>query len=99
MGFPGGSVVKHLPASAGDDSSILGSPLEKEMTTHPRILVKIPWTEKPGRLQSMGPQRARPDAAVNSSDAFMLGMFISIAATTNYHKFGIYIYIYITEYA
>ena len=32
MGFPGGSVVKHLPASAGDDSSILGSPLEKEMT-------------------------------------------------------------------
>ena len=42
MGFPGGSVVKHLRANAGDASSILGSPLEKEMTTHSSILVKIP---------------------------------------------------------
>ena len=32
-------------------------PLEKEMATHPSILAwKIPWTEKPGRLQSMGSQ-------------------------------------------
>ena len=30
-------------------------PLEKEMTTHPSILAyRIPWTEEPGRLQSMG---------------------------------------------
>ena len=30
-------------------------PLEKEMATHSRTLAwKIPWTEKPGRLQSMG---------------------------------------------
>ena len=30
-------------------------PLEKEMATHPSILVwRIPWTEEPGRLQSMG---------------------------------------------
>ena len=34
-------------------------PLEKEMTTHSSILAwKIPWTEKPGRLQPMGSQRA-----------------------------------------
>ena len=32
--------------------------LEKEMATHSSILAwKIPWTEKPGRLQSMGSQR------------------------------------------
>ena len=36
------------------------NPLEKEMATHSRTLVwKIPWTEKPGRLQSMGSQRVR----------------------------------------
>ena len=34
--------------------------MEKEMTTHSSILVwKIPWTEEPGRLQSMGFQRGR----------------------------------------
>ena len=32
-------------------------PLEKEMATHSRTLAwKIPWTEEPGGLQSMGPQ-------------------------------------------
>ena len=32
--------------------------LEKEMATHSRILAwKIPWTEEPGGLHSMGPQR------------------------------------------
>ena len=36
--------------------------LEKETATHSRILAwKIPWTEKPGRLQSMGSQRVRHD--------------------------------------
>ena len=34
------------------------NPLEKEMATHSRILAwRIPWTEEPGRLQSMGSQR------------------------------------------
>jgi len=33
-------------------------PLEEEMATHSSILAwRIPWTEKPGRLQSMGSQR------------------------------------------
>ena len=37
-------------------------PLEKEMATHFSILVrKIPCTEEPSRLQSMGPQRVRHD--------------------------------------
>ena len=37
-------------------------PLEKEMVTHSSILAwRIPWTEKPGRLQSMGSQRVGHD--------------------------------------
>ena len=35
-------------------------PLEKEMITHSSIFAwEIPWTEKPGRLQSMGSQKSR----------------------------------------
>ena len=59
FGFPGGSVVKDQTASAGDMYWSLGQedPLEKEMATHSSILAwEIPWTEKPGRLQSMGLQ-------------------------------------------
>ena len=37
-------------------------PLEKEMATHSSVLAwKIPWTEEPGGLQSMGSQRVRHD--------------------------------------
>jgi len=37
-------------------------PLEKGMVTHSSILAwEIPWTEEPGRLQSMGSQRVRHD--------------------------------------
>ena len=37
-------------------------PLKKGMATHSSILAwKIPWTEEPGGLQSMGSQRARPN--------------------------------------
>ena len=56
-GFPGGSVVKNLPANAGDVGSSPGSgrsPGEGK-ATHSGILAwKIPWTEEPGGLQSMG---------------------------------------------
>ena len=64
MGFPGGTVVKNLPANIGDAVSILGQedPLEGEMATHSSILAwKIPWTEEPGMLQSMGSQRVGHD--------------------------------------
>ena len=56
-GFPGGPVVKNPPANAGDTGLIHGSgrSLEKEMATHISILVwRIPWTEEPDGLQSMG---------------------------------------------
>ena len=52
-------MVKNLPASAGDLGSIPESedPLEKEMATHSSILAsRIPGTEEPGGLQSMGSQ-------------------------------------------
>ena len=40
----------------------LEDPLESEMTTHSTILAwKIPWTEEPGELQTMGSQRVRQD--------------------------------------
>ena len=37
-------------------------PVEKEMATHSSIIAwKIPWTEEPGRLQSVGSLRVRQD--------------------------------------
>ena len=55
--FPGGLAIKNPPASAGDTGLIPGSEraLGEEMTTLCSILAsEIPWTEEPGRLQSMG---------------------------------------------
>ena len=52
--------VKHLPAMQETWVRSLGweDPLEKEMATHSSVLAwKIPWTEKPGGLQSVGSQR------------------------------------------
>ena len=49
--FLGASVVKNLPASAGDVGLIPGleRSLEKEVATHSSILAwEIPWTEEPG---------------------------------------------------
>ena len=43
-------------------SLVCEDPLEKEMATHSSTLAwKIPWMEEPGRLQSMGSQRAGHD--------------------------------------
>ena len=52
-------LVKNLPAMQETWVQFLGweDPLEKEMATHSSILAwRIPRTEEPGRLQSMGPQ-------------------------------------------
>ena len=61
---PGGLDGKPSACSAEDLGSIPGSedPLEKEMATHSSILArKIPWSEEPDRLQSMGSQTVRHD--------------------------------------
>ena len=54
-------MIKNLPARQETWVLSLGGedPLEKGMATYSTILAwEIPWTEKPGRLQSMGSQRA-----------------------------------------
>ena len=56
-GFPSGSMVKNQPAMQETWVRILcwEDLLEEEMATHSSILSwEIPWTEKPGGLQSMG---------------------------------------------
>ena len=56
MGFPGDSVVKNLLPMQEMQVRSLGwaDHLEKEMATHSSILAwGIPWTEEPGRLQSI----------------------------------------------
>ena len=62
-GFPDSLDGKASAYNAGDPGSILGEdPLEKEMATHSSIHAwKIPWTEGPGGLQSMGLQRVGHD--------------------------------------
>ena len=59
-------MVKNLPAMQEMQVRSLGQedPLEKEMITHSSILAwRIPWTEKPRGLQSMGAQKSRHDLA------------------------------------
>ena len=56
-------MVKNLPGMQETQVQSLGQKdLEKEMATHYSILAqRIPWTEEPGELQSMGSQRVRLD--------------------------------------
>ena len=73
IGFPGGTVIKNPPANAedtGDPSSILGSgrsPGEGNANPHQYSCLgefhgqRIPWTEEPDGLRSMGLQRVRLD--------------------------------------
>ena len=62
-GFPGGSVVKNSPAKQKMQETQVQSqgredPLEEGMATHSSILAwRIPWTEEPDGLQSIGSQR------------------------------------------
>ena len=64
MGFPSGSFVRiHLPIQETLVQSLgLKDPLEKGMATCSGILAwRIPWTEEPGELQSLGLQKVRHD--------------------------------------
>ena len=60
-------MVKNLPAMQERQETQVGSlgqkdPLEKSMATHSSILARrIPWTEKPGGIQSVGSQRVGHD--------------------------------------
>ena len=67
MGFPGVTVSKESCSVQETQEMQVRSlgwedPLEEKMTTHSSILAwEMPWTEKPGRLQSTGLQRVRHD--------------------------------------
>ena len=67
MGFPGGPVVKNLCAmQETQEMRVLSlgqkGPLEESMATHSSILAwRIPWTEEPGGLESIGLQRVGHD--------------------------------------
>ena len=63
-GFPGAQTVKNLPAMQETQVRSLGGkdPLQKEMANQSSILAwRIPWTEEPDGLQSMGSQRVGQD--------------------------------------
>ena len=75
-GFPGGSVVKNPPASAGELGSLPGSgrSLEEETATHSSVLAwRSPWTEEPGGLRSMGSQRVGQDLATKRTNKSSCG--------------------------
>ena len=66
-GFPGGSVVKNLPAGQEPQEMWVQSlgqedPLEEEMATHSSILAwRMAWTGETGELRATGSQRVRHD--------------------------------------
>ena len=71
-------MVKNLPEVQETHIGSLGQedPLEKEMATHSRILAwRIPWTEEPSGLQSMGWQRVGHESVTNT---FMLTFFSTL---------------------
>ena len=68
-------MVKHLPEVQETQVRSLGweDPLEKEMATHSSILAwKIPWTEEPGRLQSLGLQKSRTQLSDFTSKSLLM---------------------------
>ena len=65
------SAVKESACNSEDSSLIPGREdlLEKEMATHSSTLAwRIPWTEEPGRLQSMALQRVGHDLTTKNNN-------------------------------
>ena len=82
-------LVKNLPAVQETRVRFLGrkDPLEKEMAAHSSILAwRIPWTEEPGRLQSLGSQESDMTERLNRHHHHDL--------YTKKKKKKVYIYIY-----
>ena len=70
-------MVKNLPAMQETQETRVcslcqGDPLEEGMASHSSILAwRIPWTEEPGRLQSIGSQRVGHDGARTQAPIFL----------------------------
>ena len=75
-------MVKNLPANAGDigDAGLIlgsGRSLGEGKVSHMSVLAwRIPWTEEPGRLQSMGSQIVRHDSTIKQQQLLTLVMSI-----------------------
>ena len=64
-------------------------PLEKEMAIHSSTIAwKIPWTEEPGRLQSMGSHRVGHDCATNHTSHNHLKQILKSSVSSSVLKFG-----------
>ena len=60
--------------------------LEEEMASHSSVLAwRIPWTEEPGRLQSMGLQRVGPKRATNAIWIISPGLLLLFMSLTHSH--------------
>ena len=97
-GLPRWLSGKETTCNAGDMGSIPGSgrswgwedPLEKEMAAHSRILAwQMPWTEKPGGLQSMGLQRVwhRHDWATEQYQQYVTGFVRPLTSSASLRHF------------
>ena len=76
-------MVKHLPAmrEAWVRSLDQEDPLEKGMATHSSILAwRIPWTEEPGGLQSMGLQRVTTEQESDMTENYFFLSFLSTSS-------------------
>ena len=74
-------MVKNLPAKweMWVQSWAWKIPLKKEMATYFSIFAwEIPWTEKPGRLQSMGSQKSQTYQVNNNSDNTLLRFLLCV---------------------
>ena len=70
-------------------------PQEKEMATHFSILAwEIPWTEEPGRLQSLGLQRVRHDWATKQQGG-KLESYVWVLVCVYAHTYIIYLFIFL----
>ena len=85
--------VKGLPTMWEPLVRSLGweDPLGKEMATHSSILAwKIPWTEEPGWLLSMGSQRVGHDWTTPLTTSFIVfsPLIPSLSLVSGYHQLG-----------
>ena len=95
--FPGGSDGKENACNAGDLGSTLGwdDPLEKGMATHSSILAwRIPWTEEPGGLQSMGSRESEMTEGLTLSLSLLILPLSVLLISSHLDRFSL-IYLFI----
>ena len=93
IGFPGGIVVKNLPANAGEEGLIPGLGRSSGEATHSSILAwRIPGTEETGGLQSMGLQGVRHNLLTKTTKVLLLILFNDSAWRLHIRDSDLYIW-------